>query len=80
MLNPNPDKRITIHEVINNRWVKNIECCQLESYDDPALMIDATRKDTMTKTGSRKIFCHNHLPLKSSGNHSLGKMPGQAGY
>ncbi|KFA65656.1 hypothetical protein S40285_06014 [Stachybotrys chlorohalonatus IBT 40285] len=80
MLNPNPHKRISINDVINNRWVKNIECCQLESYDDPVHTIDATRKDTMTKNGSRKIFCHNHLPSKAAPGHSLPKMPGQVGY
>lgn len=79
MLNPNPQKRISISEVLNNRWMKGVECCQVESYDDPALKIDATKKDT-TKNGVKKIFCHNHLPPKSTGSHSLGKMPGQAGY
>ncbi|KAH7157832.1 kinase-like domain-containing protein [Dactylonectria estremocensis] len=79
MLNPNPQKRISINGVINNRWMKGVECCQIESYDDPALIIDATKRDT-TKNGVKKIFCHNHLPPKSSGSHSLGKMPGQPGY
>ncbi|KAK7426745.1 hypothetical protein QQZ08_006781 [Neonectria magnoliae] len=78
MLNPDPKKRISINGVINNRWMKNVECCQLESYDDPALVIDATKKDATN--GTKKIFCHTHLPPKSSGSHSLGKMPGQAGY
>ncbi|CAM1501688.1 Fc.00g036720.m01.CDS01 [Cosmosporella sp. VM-42] len=76
MLNPDPNKRISIDGVLNNRWMKGVECCQLESYDDPALLIDATKKDT---TSSKRIFCHNHLPPKVTG-HSLGKMPGQAGY
>lgn len=79
MLNPNPAKRISINEVLNNRWMKNVECCQLESYDDPTQLIDATKKDS-TKNGTKKIFCHNHLPPKLSGGHSLGKMPGQPGY
>lgn len=78
MLNPNPDKRATIVEVLNNRWVKGIECCQLETYDDPALLIDATKKSCFS--GTKKIYCHSHLPPKSLGTHSLGKMPGQAGY
>jgi len=79
MLNPEPTKRIGIDEVINNRWLKNVECCQLESYDDPALLIDATKKDNSVH-GNKKIFCHNHLPPKGTGSHSLGKMPGQVGY
>ncbi|ODA78545.1 hypothetical protein RJ55_05926 [Drechmeria coniospora] len=80
MLNPNPSKRISIEDVLGNRWVKNIECCQLESYDDPAQLIDAAKKDSCSKLGSKKIFCHSHLPPKSTGSHSLGKMPGQPGY
>lgn len=79
MLNPDPQKRISIEDVIHNRWLKNVECCQLESYDDPALLIDATKKDN-TANGNKKIFCHNHLPPKGTGSHSLGKMPGQPGY
>ncbi|KAL7926753.1 Serine/threonine protein kinase [Trichoderma austrokoningii] len=79
MLNPDPNKRMCIYDVITSRWVKNIECCQLESYDDPKLTIDATKKDYSAKNRS-KIFCHNHLPAKNFGSHSLGKMPGQAGY
>ncbi|KAJ9155689.1 Kinase-like protein [Pleurostoma richardsiae] len=80
MLNPNPKKRCTITDVMNNRWVKNVECCQLDSYDDPAKLIDASKKHTMKVTGSKKIFCHNHLPPQNHGSHSLGKMPGQPGY
>ncbi|KAH7309067.1 kinase-like domain-containing protein, partial [Stachybotrys elegans] len=80
MLNPDPNRRIPIVDVINNRWVKNVECCQMESYDDPTHVIDATKKDAVGKIGNKKIFCHNHLPPKATGSHSLGKMPGQAGY
>jgi len=79
MLNPNPNKRITIADVVKNRWVKGIECCQLESYDDPSRTIDASKKASL-KCGGSKTFCHNHLPPKESNTHSLGKMPGQAGY
>ncbi|KAL8366868.1 hypothetical protein RB595_005030 [Gaeumannomyces hyphopodioides] len=77
MLNPDPARRISIAGVIANRWLKNVECCQLESYDDPTVTIDASKKSSC---GNKKIFCHNHLPPVASGNHSLGKMPGQAGY
>ena len=79
MLNPDPNKRISMKEVINNRWMKNVECCQLESYDDPSQIIDATKANANWKNGHRKIFCHSHLPAKSQG-HSLGPMPGQPGY
>jgi protein-serine/threonine kinase len=79
MLHPNPDKRITIADVVKNRWVKGIECCQLESYDDPSRTIDASKKASL-KCGGSKTYCHSHLPPKESNTHSLGKMPGQAGY
>ncbi|KAK6063431.1 kinase domain containing protein [Seiridium cupressi] len=78
MLNPDPAERMTISEVVNSRWMKNVECCQLESYDDPVRIIDATKKNC-TKTSAGKIYCHNHLPLQSSG-HGLPPMPGKAGY
>ncbi|KFH46975.1 Serine/threonine-protein kinase-like protein [Hapsidospora chrysogenum ATCC 11550] len=78
MLNPDPARRIGIAEVANNRWLKGVECCQPESYDDPTRIVDASKRDG-TWNGHKKIFCHNHLPPKSQG-HSLGKMPGQPGY
>ncbi|ELQ36694.1 serine/threonine-protein kinase hal4 [Pyricularia oryzae Y34] len=77
MLHPNPARRIGISQVLNNRWMKTVECCQFESYDEPSTKIDASKKECFT---NKKIFCHNHLPPVASGNHSLGKMPGQAGY
>lgn len=82
MLNPNPAKRISVTDIVNNRWIKNIECCQMESYDDPAKMIDASKIQSLNlnRGGHRKIFCHNHLPQKEFNTHSLGKMPGSAGY
>ncbi|KAL2758394.1 hypothetical protein ACRALDRAFT_1080245 [Sodiomyces alcalophilus JCM 7366] len=78
MLNPDPAKRASISDILNHRWVKNIECCQLDSYDDPAMVIDASKKDATIVNG-QKIFCHNHMPIQSQG-HSLGRMPGQPGY
>jgi serine/threonine protein kinase len=82
MLNPDPQKRISIASVVNNRWVKNIECCQSESFDEPsaANMIDASKKPCQNRVSGKKIYCHNHLPPKEHNTHSLGKMPGSAGY
>ncbi|KAI0419123.1 kinase-like domain-containing protein [Xylaria grammica] len=78
MLHPDPKKRITMNDVITNRWMKNVECCQLESYDDPVKYIDVSKKDCM-KSSNGKIFCHNHLPPMSTG-HGLPPMPGKPGY
>jgi serine/threonine protein kinase len=82
MLNPDPEKRISISNVVNNRWVKNIECCQPESFDEIASadMIDASKKPCLNRPSGKKIYCHNHLPPKEGNSHSLGKMPGSAGY
>lgn len=79
MLNPNPAERPSLSDIINSRWVKNIECCQLESYEDPVKFIDASKKDCM-KSIAGKIYCHNHLPLQHVGGHGLPPMPGKAGY
>lgn len=78
MLNPDPKKRWTIAEVVGSRWFKTIECCQLESYDDPVMFIDASKKNATISTAG-KIYCHNHLPPVNHG-HGLPPMPGKAGY
>ncbi|KAI4594351.1 hypothetical protein KJ359_008375 [Pestalotiopsis sp. 9143b] len=78
MLNPDPAKRLTITEIVNSRWMKNVECCQLESYEDPVMLIDATKKNS-TKTSAGKIYCHNHLPSQGLGG-GLPPMPGKVGY
>ncbi|KAI2619675.1 kinase-like protein [Hypoxylon sp. NC1633] len=78
MLNPDPTKRITMQDVVTNRWMKTVECCQLESYEDPVKFIDASKKNCM-KSNVGKIFCHNHLPPVSTG-HGLPPMPGKPGY
>ncbi|KAK7973402.1 kinase domain containing protein [Apiospora saccharicola] len=78
MLNPDPKKRWTMSEVVGSRWFKTIECCQLESYDDPVMFIDASKKNATISTAG-KIYCHNHLPPVNHG-HGLPPMPGKAGY
>lgn len=82
MLNPDPERRISIASVVSNRWVKNIECCQAENFDEPtaANMIDASKKPGQNRMCGKKIYCHNHLPTREHNSHSLGKMPGSAGY
>ena len=80
MLHPDPNRRISVADVLNNRWIKNIECCQLESYEESAKMIDASKRTALNRGSQRKIFCHNHLPPREYNTHSLGKMPGSVGY
>jgi protein-serine/threonine kinase len=79
LLDPNPNTRITVEELAKHRWIKGIECCQLESYDEPSRTIDASKKASL-KSGGSRTYCHNHLPPRETHGHSLGKMPGQSGY
>lgn len=75
MLNPDPEKRITMRAVAKNRWLKNVECCQIDSYDDPTVVIDASRSKACTK-GMMKVKNHNHLPPSKHLGHSLVRLPG----
>ncbi|RAL64875.1 hypothetical protein DID88_001470 [Monilinia fructigena] len=43
MLNPNPKHRASIADIAKNRWMKNVECCQIDSYDEPTKVIDASK-------------------------------------
>ena len=75
MLNPDPAKRVTMAEVANNRWIKTVECCQVDSYEDPTEIIDASKASTCNRKKS-KVVLHNHLaPVKHHGHH-LVRLPG----
>src|SRR5436190_12074994 len=50
MLHPNPTKRCSIENVANNRWLKNVDCCQVDSYEDPSKTIDASKKKSCSKS------------------------------
>jgi protein-serine/threonine kinase len=76
MLHPNPAKRSTIEEVANNRWLKNVECCQVDSYDDPTKTIDASKSKSCFKSSSTKVVSHNHLPPTTHRGHHLIRLPG----
>jgi protein-serine/threonine kinase len=72
MLHPNPDKRISVHEVLQTGFVKGIECCSPESYEDEDYAIDASTGKCFThgKTASKMAVSkaiqrkHTHLPGK----------------
>lgn len=74
MLNPDPSKRASIATVANNRWIKNIECCQIDSYE-PTTTIDASRARNGTRSMS-KVVHHNHLPPSNHIGHKLVRLPG----
>jgi len=65
MTHPDPDRRITIQQVIKDRWVQSLECCTLdEEQDHNPGVIDASNKSacrTAGKCGVKKI--HSHLPI-----------------
>ncbi len=75
MLNPDPTKRATIATVAKNRWMKNVECCQIDSYDDPSTTIDASRSQSCMKSMT-KVVHHNHLPPSNHIGHRLVRLPG----
>jgi protein-serine/threonine kinase len=78
MLHPDPARRSTIDDVGSNRWLlKNVDCCQPNSYDDPATIVDASKKlKHSQKVGPKKIVHHNHLPPASHKGHHLVRLPG----
>lgn len=73
MLHPDPAKRVTIVQVANKPWFKNIECCQPDDTQPPA--IDASKSRTNLK-GLVKVVAHNHLPPKHHHGHKLVRLPG----
>ncbi|TVY13446.1 Serine/threonine-protein kinase HAL4/SAT4 [Lachnellula arida] len=75
MLNPDPSKRASMSTVANNRWLKKVECCQIDSYEDPAVVIDASRIRSCGKTPT-KVVQHNHLPISHTFGHKLVRLPG----
>jgi len=64
MTHPNPDKRITIQQVVADRWIQSVECCTLDALQDhQPCAINAAVKGackTAGKCGIKKI--HGHLP------------------
>jgi protein-serine/threonine kinase len=75
MLNPDPSRRATIAMVTNNRWLKHVECCQVDNYDDLSVTIDASKSRTSMKS-INKIPSHNHLPPQVHLGHRLVRLPG----
>lgn len=76
MLNPNPKYRATIGDIAKNRWMKNVECCQIDSYDEPTKTIDASKCCTVNNRSLNRVVVHNHLPLKEHHGHKFVRLPG----
>lgn len=63
MMHPVPEKRMSIVEALNDRWVKTIECCSMPDDDTACVgMIDVAEKKkcNVKNSGIKKL--HNHLP------------------
>ncbi|TGO83225.1 hypothetical protein BPOR_0680g00010 [Botrytis porri] len=76
MLNPDPKQRATISDVAKNRWMKNVECCQIDSYDEPTTIIDASKCSGLGNRNMNRVVNHNHLPPKEHHGHRLVRLPG----
>ncbi|KAM0146396.1 hypothetical protein ACHAPG_011155 [Botrytis cinerea] len=76
MLNPDPKQRATIADVAKNRWMKNVECCQIDSYDEPTTIIDASKCSGLGNRSLNRVVGHNHLPPKEHHGHKLVRLPG----
>jgi protein-serine/threonine kinase len=63
MLHPDPDKRLTIAEVMQTNVIKNAECCTPDSFDDDCctkITSSSSSKDLKKNIMKR----HNHVPPK----------------
>lgn len=65
MLHPDPAKRITIQEVIKDRYFKNIECCAPDHLEDASDVgqIDVSGRGSLAAARSMRVLkSHNHIP------------------
>jgi protein-serine/threonine kinase len=76
MLNPDPARRATIAEIAKNRWLKNVECCQIDSYDGPARLVDVSKSRCLESGGMARVVAHNHLPPQAHHGHKFVRLPG----
>jgi protein-serine/threonine kinase len=85
MLHPDPKKRITIEEVLNDRVVKDIECCALDPRDDPTTRQAIDASGTHGCRAAKKMEItkqHKHLPPahRKTGRFFIEMRPGQPRY
>lgn len=64
MLNPDPTKRISVHDILTKSFIKNAACCSPESFneDNVCCGIDATKGRVKSSVKSSMLPKHNHLP------------------
>ncbi|GAD97616.1 predicted protein [Paecilomyces variotii No. 5] len=64
MLHPDPDRRISIHAALNDRWIKTVDCCCPDLNDFLTVThIDAAGKNSC-RSAERMVVhkTHNHAP------------------
>ncbi|KAF2395590.1 Pkinase-domain-containing protein [Trichodelitschia bisporula] len=64
MMHPDPDRRISVKEILASPYVRGIECCSPESDEEQQCCIDAADKKAFS-TAARKMTIvkkHNHIP------------------
>ncbi|KAF2733811.1 Pkinase-domain-containing protein, partial [Polyplosphaeria fusca] len=63
MLHPIPEKRPTIQEVLNSTFMKGLECCCPETFEDQKCCIDASKGTSKQKKAVQtKRYLHHHVP------------------
>lgn len=75
MLNTDPAKRVSIATIAQNRWMKNVECCQIDRHGDCSHSVDASVAQPNAKK-IPKVIRHNHLPASAHHGHRLVRLPG----
>ncbi len=67
MLHPVPEMRISIQDALNSAYIKGVECCTLESADEPTGYVDASGKSGKVPAAKLKVQKkHNHIPPEKS--------------
>ncbi|KAK7551438.1 kinase-like domain-containing protein [Phyllosticta citricarpa] len=69
MLHPDPDKRITMREVLATPTMRAIECCTPESFEDTSSAVSVDARTRVGCKNARKALTvkkHHHLPPKES--------------
>lgn len=73
MLNPNPEKRVKIQDVVGNRWLKTVDCCVSDedemlgckSPNGQPTVIDASKCSSVKKLAVKKVHHHQPPPKQS---------------
>jgi protein-serine/threonine kinase len=63
MLHPEPNRRCSIEDALNDRWMRGIECCSREDVNAPLEAIDVSKHGCHVVAAKMKVQPkHDHLP------------------